>query len=338
MTIDIDIRRCETAIFDTMAMRHDIDYRTVDVDMIGRVDGLIHTIEAGPADAQTLVLIHGYGSGAVTWFKLIAKLRSMFHIYAIDLFGMGLSTRKDIKDYKMDDLAELYAESLEGWRRALNLEGFVLMGHSLGGYIASHWVRLKNPPIKLLYLLSPAGFTNKEVEEVRKNKSLFKKAYHKLYDYFVHKRKDNPYDYLPCKDYFLTKKFNKFEYFSDRQIELLGTYQALSLSQKSSGEETLGVFLKYAKYSSYPICEMMSEINQSRGFTYPILMMYGANDFMDYEESAKMLKILNLKIPITFIHRSKHNIMLQNPDELADLLSIHYNQGYDKITLEYFRH
>jgi pimeloyl-ACP methyl ester carboxylesterase len=64
----------------------DIDYRTADV------DGLtVFYREAGPADATTLVLLHGFPSASYMFRELIPLLADRFHIVAPDLPGFGKS-------------------------------------------------------------------------------------------------------------------------------------------------------------------------------------------------------------------------------------------------------
>ena len=330
-----NIERCESMIFDAVGMTENVDYRIIDVNMIGNVAGSIHTIEAGPIYAQTLVLIHGYGSGAVNWYKMIDNLRSIFHVYAIDLYGMGLSTRSDMLQYDPEQLAELYAESLEGWRRALNLGDFVLMSHSLGAYITSHWIRLKNPPIKMLYLLSPAGFTNKDMKEEKANESLSAKLYRKGYEYFINKKQRNPYLGLPFNEQRFTNQFIELNGLSVDHAKILGKRYHQILKLGSLDEIVVSKFLYYAKYSQYPICDILDEVRRTRGLTYPIRVIYGANDTMDYEETVKMISRLDLRIPVDFIHNAEHRVLLQNPDDVVTLMTIDYKRGYDKIRHEF---
>jgi pimeloyl-ACP methyl ester carboxylesterase len=63
-----------------------ITYRTVDV------DGLkLFYREAGPKDAPTLLLLHGFPSAGHMFRDLIPQLADRFHIVAPDLPGFGQS-------------------------------------------------------------------------------------------------------------------------------------------------------------------------------------------------------------------------------------------------------
>ena len=44
-------------------------------------------------DAPAMVLVHGYGSNWHTWGRVTDKFAQDFHLYAVDLRGMGRSGR-----------------------------------------------------------------------------------------------------------------------------------------------------------------------------------------------------------------------------------------------------
>lgn len=79
-----------------------------------------------------IVLLHGYGEDHTLWDNLVDSLSSTYKTIAIDLPGFGKSTRLD-GQFSIDDVAETVFEHV---RLQLGLTGFVLFGHSLGGYVA----------------------------------------------------------------------------------------------------------------------------------------------------------------------------------------------------------
>ena len=56
--------------------------------------------EAGPKDAPTLVLLHGFPSSSHMFRDLIPRLADRFHIVAPDYIGFGYSARPDATDFK----------------------------------------------------------------------------------------------------------------------------------------------------------------------------------------------------------------------------------------------
>ena len=131
----------------------------------------IHTIEytcgAPDPDAPPLVCMHGYGFGAALFYATLPALAEKWRgrVLAIDTIGCSLSTRaKWPLPYGHRcrvSLAEQYfVDAIEAWREELKLETMVLLGHSIGGYIALAYA--ERHPIRLdrLILASPAGVPN----------------------------------------------------------------------------------------------------------------------------------------------------------------------------------
>jgi pimeloyl-ACP methyl ester carboxylesterase len=88
----------------------DIAYRTADV------DGLtVFYREAGPRDAPTLVLLHGFPSASHMFRELIPLLADRFHIVAPDLPGFGKSAMppRDEFDYTFERIAAVISRLTE---------------------------------------------------------------------------------------------------------------------------------------------------------------------------------------------------------------------------------
>jgi len=89
-----------------------------------QVNGLnIFYREAGPADAPTLLLLHGFPSSSRQFVKLMEALADRFHLVAPDYPGFGLSDAPapDAFTYSFDSLAGV----VEGFCEALGLDRFV---------------------------------------------------------------------------------------------------------------------------------------------------------------------------------------------------------------------
>lgn len=71
--------------------------------------------EAGPRDAPTLVLLHGYPTSSHMFRALIPRLAEDYHVVAPDHLGFGLSDTPDAHefDYTFDTLAEITSSLLE---------------------------------------------------------------------------------------------------------------------------------------------------------------------------------------------------------------------------------
>jgi pimeloyl-ACP methyl ester carboxylesterase len=97
----------------------EIAYRTADV------DGLtVFYREAGPRDAPTLVLLHGFPSASHMFRELIPLLADRFHVVAPDLPGFGKSAMppRDEFDYTFEHIAAVITR----WTEVLGLGRFAL--------------------------------------------------------------------------------------------------------------------------------------------------------------------------------------------------------------------
>jgi pimeloyl-ACP methyl ester carboxylesterase len=101
-------------------------YRTM------QVDG--HSIfyrEAGPRDAPTLLLLHGFPSSSRMYEPLLARLSDRFHLIAPDYPGFGHSDWPDPKEFAYT--FDRFAEIMNHFTEALGLSRFTLFMQDYGG-------------------------------------------------------------------------------------------------------------------------------------------------------------------------------------------------------------
>jgi pimeloyl-ACP methyl ester carboxylesterase len=81
-----------------------------------------------------VIMIHGLAASLHDWNELIPELSGNgYASYALDLLGHGESPKLDSRAYQMDWIFEHFSN----WMRSLRLtEPAILIGHSLGGYVA----------------------------------------------------------------------------------------------------------------------------------------------------------------------------------------------------------
>lgn len=92
---------------------------------------------------QHLLFIHGLGSSADRWLDIPDALSLYFHTLAIDLPGFGGSDRPSDMNYTIDAFSDIVRQFIdkiiitEEDQANQKLRTITLVGHSLGGYIAS---------------------------------------------------------------------------------------------------------------------------------------------------------------------------------------------------------
>ncbi len=108
--------------------------------------------DQGDPHSPVLLLIHGLGCSLRYWACVFdAREFANYRILALDLPGFGMSDKPDSYDYKLSSQADLVLAFVD----ALQVQQFLLVGHSMGGAIAI-LLALKYPDrVKHLVVIEP---------------------------------------------------------------------------------------------------------------------------------------------------------------------------------------
>lgn len=113
-----------------------------------------------------VIMIHGIASNSASYDKAIdyltkeKKLEDL-RIITFDLLGAGKSYTSDELNYNYKD----HLTALENAISELNLEiPIILVGHSMGTFIATRYASKHKKAIKKLILISPPIYTKKDLE------------------------------------------------------------------------------------------------------------------------------------------------------------------------------
>ena len=135
-------------------------------------DGAVVSVRvAGPRSAPAVVLMHGIGSGAASWWPVAQRLAAQARIIAWDAPGYGDST--PLPDPRPD--ATAYADRWCLTLDALRIAQAVVVGHSLGALMAGACAQHHPDRVRRLVLLAPAGgygspALRERAEEVRQER------------------------------------------------------------------------------------------------------------------------------------------------------------------------
>jgi len=109
-----------------------------------------------------LIYIHGYGSGGAVNYRIFDELSKHFHIFALDLLGMGDSGRPTFNIKDLNETEEFFIQSIKAWKEKVGITSKTyIAGHSLGGYVASIYALIYPEEVKRLLLISPGGVNGK---------------------------------------------------------------------------------------------------------------------------------------------------------------------------------
>eukprot|EP00878_Enallax_costatus_P023828 GHUV01025380.1.p1 GENE.GHUV01025380.1~~GHUV01025380.1.p1 ORF type:complete len:414 (+),score=72.62 GHUV01025380.1:55-1296(+) len=138
-------------------------WQVEDVPVAPKPEHYMHTLtnvtsaEGGQQQGPALVLMPGYGAGTGFFYRNLDGLSRAFKIFAVDWLGTGLSGRPAFTGTDRATTEDFFLESLNAWREKQGLKSFILVGHSLGGYLAASYALRHPDQVDHLVLVGPAG-------------------------------------------------------------------------------------------------------------------------------------------------------------------------------------
>lgn len=140
--------------------------------------GTIHYTVEG--EGRAIVFVHGFLETSKIWIEFTHELKKYFKIITVDLPGHGKSDC-----YGYIHTMELMAQSVHAVLEELNLRKYIMVGHSMGGYVALAYAELYPDNLRGLVLFHSSAFADsaeKIIEReraiivVKKNQNLFVKG------------------------------------------------------------------------------------------------------------------------------------------------------------------
>ncbi|XP_065166576.1 (Lyso)-N-acylphosphatidylethanolamine lipase isoform X3 [Atheta coriaria] len=238
----------------------------------------IWTISMNVESPRTpLVMLHGLGAGVALWCMNLDALAANRPVYAFDLLGFGRSSRPCFSNDAMEAEVQL-VRSIEEWRKEMKLEKFVLLGHSMGGFLAASYAISHPERVKHLVLADPWGFPERSPEPAKRDTPLWIKA-------LVYTLQPlNPLWAVraagPLGQWLvstarpdITKKFSVFV----KEESLVTQYLYQCNSQQPSGESAFHSMMSGFGWAKHPMVNRIEQLDK----TVPITLVYGSRSWVD---------------------------------------------------------
>jgi pimeloyl-ACP methyl ester carboxylesterase len=117
--------------------------------------GQTFMLTAGHESNPPLILLHGSCSNSAFWFPEIMALSNNYRVYAVDIIGEAGNSSEHRPDLDSDAFAVWMKEVLDG----LSIEKTIMIGNSLGGWVALKFATAFPERISKLVLLASAGLS-----------------------------------------------------------------------------------------------------------------------------------------------------------------------------------
>ncbi|XP_051984656.1 (Lyso)-N-acylphosphatidylethanolamine lipase-like isoform X1 [Xyrauchen texanus] len=272
------------------------------------------------ASQTPLVMIHGFGGGVGLWIRNLDALSHSRPVYAVDLLGFGRSSRPSFpSDASLAE--EQFVSSIEQWRESLGLEHMILLGHSLGGYLATSYTIQYPERVSHLILVDAWGFPERpqsqgsggqgsEVKRVSPPRWL--KAVASVFSLF------NPLAVIRAAGPWGPGLVNRFRPDFKRKFEDLFDDDTMTQyiyhcnAQSPSGEVGFKAMSESFGWAKRPMVQRVNLLPP----TMPVTMLYGALSWVDSSTGNRVAEIRG-KSPtsVILIEDASHHVYADQPDE-----------------------
>lgn len=130
--------------------------------------GQTFVLEAGNKERDPMVLLHGSCSNSAAWLGDMAPLSSAYHVLALDIPGEPGNS----EEYRLDVQSDAYIQWLKEVLDALAIKKAIIMGNSLGGWLALHFAVAHPERVQALILLAASGIVAPNQEFIRQTEQI----------------------------------------------------------------------------------------------------------------------------------------------------------------------
>ncbi|XP_036344518.1 (Lyso)-N-acylphosphatidylethanolamine lipase-like isoform X1 [Rhagoletis pomonella] len=260
-----------------------------------------------------LVMLHGLGAGVAMWVMNLDALSKDRPVYAMDVLGFGRSSRPTFSNDALI-CEKQFVKSVEEWRREMNINNMVLLGHSMGGFIASSYALSYPERVNHLILADPWGFPEKpaDVNNTRQiplwvraiayaltplNPLWALRAAGPLGQWVVEKTRPD-----------ITRKFAAAV---EEDNNLLPQYIHQCNAQTPSGESAFHAMMSSFGWAKHPMIHRIKDVRAD----IPITFIYGSRSWIDSSSGEKIkAQRQDSLVDIKIVTGAGHHVYADKPE------------------------
>ena len=310
----------------------------------------VHLLRTAKLDQnkENFLLIHGFLSSSTHFLSILPYLLLKFNVFIPDIIGMGLSSRPQIDFESPEQCENYFNEIIYIIVKKIFLtnqyeikKDFYIGGHSLGGFIVSHYI-LKYPiGIKKVLLLSPAGITDYHIKGTNIHEEagrLFGCILSFLGCCWACKpRIQCCYKCICCKNFIKTfmetysitidQKYIKnnkdgtpFIVDVKKVNYVLGQLSKLTLDFPDDIYKCMYYLFTLPPPASVNPVELQILNNSNLNCVF----VYGEKDWMDRTGAFRLCQYDRKRFKLYIVENGGHSFAMENPRELINILELHF--------------
>lgn len=308
---------------------------------------LLRTQNLDP-DKENFLLIHGFLSSSTHFLSVLPYLLLKYNVFIPDTIGMGLSSRPQIDFESPEECENYFIEIIYIIVKKLFFSNqydikkeFYIGGHSLGGFMVSHYI-LKYPMgIKKVLLLSAAGITDYRI----KGTNIHKEA-GKMFGCILSfigccwackPRIQCCYKCICCRNFIKTfmetysitidqtyikknKDGTPFMVDVNKVNYVLGQLSKLTLDFPDDIYKCMYYMFTVPPPASVNPVELQLLFNSKLS----CIFIYGENDWMDRTGAFRLCQHDRDRFKLFIVKNSGHSFAMENPKELINIMQIYF--------------
>ncbi|XP_077393695.1 (Lyso)-N-acylphosphatidylethanolamine lipase [Festucalex cinctus] len=276
-----------------------------------------------PDSKMPLVMVHGFGGGVGLWIRNLDALSRSRPVYAFDLLGFGRSSRPSFPS-DAAKAEEQFVNSIEQWRQSVGVENMILLGHSLGGYLATSYAIQYPSRVSHLILVDPWGFPERppiqsqeiqgQTAELAKRPSppRWVKAIASVVSLF------NPLAVIRAAGPWGPGLVNRFRPDFKRKFEDLFDDDTMTQyiyhcnAQPPSGEVGFRAMSESLGWAKRPMLQRVHLLPSSM----PLTMLYGAQSWVDSSSGDQVVQVRTpARTKVLLINDASHHVYADQPEK-----------------------